>query len=97
VHATIHRPTDDVLAVPADAVLHSGGRDLVFVISDGGTFEPRAVELGREAGGYFEVRAGLQAGNEVVTSANFLIDSESRFRAALAAFAPPTPPAVSSH
>ena len=97
VQATIHRPTDDILAVPADAVLHSGGRDLVFVISDGGTFEPRAVELGREAGGYFEVRAGLQVGDEVVTSANFLIDSESRFRAALAAFAPPTPAAVSPH
>jgi multidrug efflux pump subunit AcrA (membrane-fusion protein) len=97
VQATIHRPTDDVVAVPADAVLHSGGRDLVFVTSDEGRFEPRAVELGREAGGYFEVRAGLNVGDEVVTSANFLIDSESRFRAALAAFAPPTPAAASSH
>jgi multidrug efflux pump subunit AcrA (membrane-fusion protein) len=97
VQATIHRPMDDVLAVPADAVLHSGGRELVFVTSEDGKFEPRALELGREAGGYFEVRAGLQAGDEVVTSANFLIDSESRFRAALAAFAPPTPAASSPH
>ena len=49
------------------------------------------MQLGREAKGYYEVLDGLGAGEEVVTSANFLIDSESRFRAALAAFSPKTP------
>jgi membrane fusion protein, copper/silver efflux system len=91
VHATIHVPSDEVTAVPADAVLHSGGRDIVFVVSGGGTFEPRTVQLGREAGGYYEVLDGLRDGEQVVTSANFLIDSESRFRAAVAAFSKPTP------
>ena len=46
----------------------------------------RAVQLGREAQGYYEVLSGVAAGEEIVTSANFLIDSESRFRSALAAF-----------
>jgi Cu(I)/Ag(I) efflux system membrane fusion protein len=76
------------LAVPEDAVLDTGERQIVFVVRGPGTFEPRAVRLGREAQGYYEVLAGLAEGDEVVTSANFLIDSESRFRAALAAFKP---------
>jgi Cu(I)/Ag(I) efflux system membrane fusion protein len=50
-----------------------------------GEFEPRAVELGRDAQGFYEVLSGLEAGEEVVVAANFLIDSESRFRSALRA------------
>jgi hypothetical protein len=91
VHATIHVPSDEVLTVPADAVLLGGHEQIVFVIRDEGTFVPRAVQLGREANGYYEVLGGVVAGEDVVTSANFLIDSESRFRAALTAFAPKTP------
>ena len=86
VQAAIHVPSDDVVAVPADAVLPTGERHIVFVVRGEGTFEPRAVRLGREAGGYYEVLDGLLPGDDVVTSANFLIDSESRFRAALATF-----------
>jgi hypothetical protein len=86
VQATIHVPSGDVVAVPADAVLPTGARHIVFVVIGEGTFEPRTVHLGREAGGYYEVLEGLQPGEDVVTSANFLIDSESRFRAALATF-----------
>jgi len=86
VQATIHVPSDEVVAVPADAVLPSNEQPIVFVITGAGRFEPRAVQVGREAGGYYEVLGGLRPGEEVVTSANFLIDSESRFRAALAAF-----------
>lgn len=86
VQVTIRVPLGERLAVPEDAVLDTGDRRLVFVVRDDGTFEPRAVELGREAGGYREVRAGLHDGERVVTAANFLVDSESRFRAALAAF-----------
>jgi len=90
VHATIHVPSDEVVAVPANAVLLSGAQQIVFTISDAGRFEPRVVQVGREASGYYEVLDGLSPGEEVVTSANFLIDSESRFRAALAAFSKKT-------
>lgn len=74
------------LAVPFDAVLDTGEHQIVFVVKEPGAFEPRSVELGRQADGYYEVLSGLEAGDEVVTSANFLIDSESRFRSALAAY-----------
>jgi membrane fusion protein, copper/silver efflux system len=74
------------LAVPFDAVLDTGEHQIVFVVKEPGTFEPRSVKLGTQADGYYEVLSGLEAGDEVVTSANFLIDSESRFRSALAAY-----------
>ena len=51
-----------------------------------GRFEPRAVKLGRRGQDYIEVLDGLTAGEEVVTSATFLIDSESNLKAALEAF-----------
>jgi hypothetical protein len=86
VHVKIHVPIGDKLALPADAVLDTGEQKFVFVIRGEGQFEPRSVSLGREVPGYYEVLSGLEAGDEVVTSANFLIDSESRFRSALAAF-----------
>jgi multidrug efflux pump subunit AcrA (membrane-fusion protein) len=86
VHVSIEIPLGRKLAVPADAVLDTGERQIAFVVKDAGTFEPRALRLGTRAGDDFEVLAGLAAGEEVVTSANFLIDSESRFRAAVAAF-----------
>jgi multidrug efflux pump subunit AcrA (membrane-fusion protein) len=86
VDVTIQVPLGDQLAVPEDAVLATGVHQVVFVVRDDGTFEPRAVELGRAAQGYYEARAGVAEGEQVVTSANFLIDSESRFRAALAAY-----------
>jgi len=89
VHATIHVPSDEVIALPVDSVLLAGTQQIVFLVSEDGTFTPRAVQLGREASGYYEVLDGVQPGEQVVTSANFLIDSESRFRAALAAFKTP--------
>jgi Cu(I)/Ag(I) efflux system membrane fusion protein len=58
----------------------------VFVVRGAGSFTPRAVQLGRSAGDWVEVLSGLDAGDQVVTSANFLIDSESKIRAALTAF-----------
>lgn len=74
------------LSVPEDSVLDTGERQLVFVRKGEGDFEPREVKLGRQASGFYEIKSGLSAGEEVVTAANFLIDSESRFRAALSAF-----------
>ncbi|MDX2166256.1 MAG: efflux RND transporter periplasmic adaptor subunit [Deltaproteobacteria bacterium] len=86
VTALIHVPTAEVVAVPSDAILDTGRDQFVFVVADGTRFTPRAVRVGREAGGWTEILAGVEPGAEVVTSANFLIDSESRFRAAAAAF-----------
>jgi multidrug efflux pump subunit AcrA (membrane-fusion protein) len=86
VHARIEVSLGELLAVPEEAVLHTGERAIVFVVEGEGRFEPRSVRLGRAAAGYSEVLEGLAEGEQVVTSANFLIDSESRFRAALAAF-----------
>jgi Cu(I)/Ag(I) efflux system membrane fusion protein len=69
------------IVVPEDAVLRTGKRDLVFVVKDGMAI-PTEVTLGPKAGGMFRVDAGLEEGAEVVTGAQFLIDSESRLRAA---------------
>jgi len=77
------------LAVPASAVIDSGSRQVVLVAKGEGRFEPRPVRLGRRGDGYVEVLDGLSAGEEVVTSATFLIDAESNLRAALQAFTQP--------
>ena len=86
VDVVIDVPLGDRLAVPEDAVLDVGTRQVVFVVRGEGEFEPRNVEIGQEAGGFREVRSGVAAGEQVVVGANFLIDSESRFRAAVRAF-----------
>ncbi|MEW6387372.1 MAG: efflux RND transporter periplasmic adaptor subunit [Thermodesulfobacteriota bacterium] len=73
------------VAVPSEAILDSGERQLVFVALGQGRFEPRPVKLGVEGdGGWRQVTEGLQGGEEVVTSAQFLLDSESRIREAAA-------------
>lgn len=74
------------LAVPDSAVLDSGTRQIVLVQRSEGRFEPRPVKLGARADGYVEVLEGVQAGEMVVVSANFLIDSESNLKAALGTF-----------
>ena len=71
------------ITVPAEAVLLSGERSVVIVSRGEGKFTPKEVRLGIEAGGYYEILEGLNAGEEVVTSAHFLIDSESRLREAI--------------
>lgn len=91
VSLTIQIPLGRRLAVPEDAVLDTGDRRLVFVRHADGRFEPRDVVLGVEAEGFHEVADGLAAGEQVVTAARFLIDSESRFRAAVAGLAAPEP------
>lgn len=73
------------LAVPEEAVLDSGTRQIVFVDKGEGLFEPREVKLGTKVDNYYEVLSGLSRGEKVVTSANFLIDSESRLKAAMGA------------
>ena len=75
----------ETLAVPESAVLRTGEQTYVFRDGSDGRLEPVAVQLGARADGYCEVRAGLQAGDRVVVSANFLVDSESSMRAAIEA------------
>jgi RND family efflux transporter MFP subunit len=80
----------DRLVVPVDAVLDSGERKTVFVDRGEGVFEPRSVETGRRFDGEVEILGGLMPGEAIVVSGNFLIDSESRMKAALATMKRPT-------
>ncbi len=72
------------LNVPADAVMDSGLKQVVFVDRGQGYFEPRQVKLGWRLGDRVEIREGLKPGESIVTSGNFLIDSESRMKLAAA-------------
>ena len=78
------------LAIPENALLDTGERQLVFVDKGEGKIEPREVKVGYEANGYYEVLEGLNKGETVISSANFLVDSESRLRAAAKAPHDPT-------
>jgi Cu(I)/Ag(I) efflux system membrane fusion protein len=71
------------LLVPEEAVLDSGNRQVVFVQKAEGEFEPREVKTGAHSGGNVAILSGLSAGEKVVSSGNFLIDSESQLKSAL--------------
>jgi Cu(I)/Ag(I) efflux system membrane fusion protein len=71
------------LAVPEGAIIDTGLRQMAIIDKGSGYFEPREVKVGAKVDGYYEVIKGLKAGERVVTSANFLIDSESKFREAI--------------
>ncbi len=78
------RLTDDAVLVPEMAVLRSGERNTVFLANADGTFTPREVKLGaRSQDGRYEVLAGLAEGDRVVTSGQFMLDSESQLREAI--------------
>jgi Cu(I)/Ag(I) efflux system membrane fusion protein/cobalt-zinc-cadmium efflux system membrane fusion protein len=79
----IHVDYGTKLTVPSDAVLDAGDTKIVFVAKGDGYFEPREVKLGVRGQDMYEVLGGLSDGENVVTSANFLIDSESSLKAAL--------------
>jgi Cu(I)/Ag(I) efflux system membrane fusion protein len=69
-------------AVPMTAVMDTGVRKIVYLSRGGGVLEAREIRVGRSAGGYYEIMEGLAPGDFVVTSGNFLIDAESRLKAA---------------
>jgi membrane fusion protein, copper/silver efflux system len=69
------------LSVPQEAVIESGQKQLVFIHHGGGRLEPRVIKTGVKTASHYEVVGGLKEGDHVVTSANFLIDSESRLKA----------------
>ncbi len=79
------------LVVPASAAFHSGTKNLIFVYQGEGNIEPREVEFGPQVGDQVVVSKGLRADEQIVTSANFLIDSEAQLQAAAGAFVPPPP------
>jgi len=68
------------LAIPAEAVIDTGERHVVYVDKGGGNFEPREVALGLKGNGLVEVIRGLNAGERVASTANFLIDSEAKLK-----------------
>lgn len=70
------------LVIPVEAVIDSGMRQLAFLDRGNGVFEPREIKLGAHHEGYVEVVSGLKEGDRVVTSATFLVDSESKLMAA---------------
>lgn len=83
--------TSSRLAVPAEAVIRTGTRAVAIVRKEGGVFEPREVKLGADLGDQLEVLEGLREGDEVVTSGQFLIDSEARLKSVLGAMSASQP------
>jgi RND family efflux transporter MFP subunit len=77
-----HAPAPAGISVPAESILDSGMQKIVYLETSEGVFEPRPVELGGSFGGRVTVKRGLAEGDRVVTSGNFLIDSESRMKPA---------------
>jgi membrane fusion protein, copper/silver efflux system len=80
------------LVIPSDALLDTGTEQYVFVDKGQGYFEPRAVKVSAEAANSYGVEKGIAEGERVVTAANFILDSESRLRGALAGMGTPTAP-----
>ena len=90
VDVVLQQPVGNVVAVPDSAVMNTGTRSVVFVASSNGTFEPRDVITGAKVAGFYEIRSGVAAGERVVIDANFLVDSESRLKAAISKVPPMT-------
>src|SRR5690349_6997473 len=91
VNVTLQVLLGDQLVIPVSGVLQSGMQQIVFVDKGAGYLEPREVQVGPQAGDEYVVLKGLKDGERVVTSANFLIDSESQLQAAIGSFVPPPP------
>lgn len=83
---------DKVLTIPNSAVIDSGTQQRVLVRLEEGRFAPRVVTLGQRSDDYAEVTGGLSEGEQVVTSANFLLDSESNLQAAFGVMDPSSEP-----
>ncbi len=83
VDTVIHIDLGRKLAIPEEAVLKTGTRQIIFVEAGPGQFEPREIKVGGKAEDHYEVLSGVKEGEKVVTSANFLIDSESKLKSAL--------------
>ena len=87
----------EALLVPTEAIIHTGKRSVVMLAEEGGRFRPVEIAPGVESGGQTEVRSGLQAGQKVVVSSQFLIDSEASLRGLEARLNGPAASAPSVH
>ena len=85
--ANLNYPLGEKLAAPESAIMRTGERDYAFRDTGDGKLVPVKVDVGLRSAGFYEIRSGLNEGDRVVTSANFLVDSESSMRAALEAVA----------
>jgi len=98
VNVDLKAPLGRHLTVPASAVFQTGTHQLVFLDQGDGNLDPKEVVLGPRAGDEFVVLKGLKVHQKIVTSANFLIDSESQLQAAAGSFVPlPAPSARSNN
>ena len=86
VNAELAMDMGEALTVPVSAIMPTGDRNIVFVDKGEGKLEPRIVRLGSKYGDIYEVQSGLQEGERVIASANFLIDAESKVQGALKEF-----------
>jgi len=91
VNVNIDVPLGRQLVIPSSGVLQSGTRQIAFVDHGEGYLEPREVEVGPRVDDHIVVLKGLRSGDRIVSSANFLVDSEAQLQAALGSFAPPPP------
>src|SRR5215470_3431687 len=91
VNVNIDVPLGRQLVIPSSGVLQAGTRQIAFVDHGEGYLEPREVEVGPRVDDHSVVLQGLKSGEQIVSSANFLVDSEAQLQAALGSFAPPPP------
>jgi membrane fusion protein, copper/silver efflux system len=82
-NAALELPSASGLVIPSEALVDTGEYQYVFVAKAEGHFEPRLVQVGARAGEKVQVTSGVAEGETVVTTGNFLLDSESRLRAAI--------------
>src|SRR5579863_2951540 len=90
-HVALDLPMGEQTVIPDTAVLRTGTHNVAFIDRGDGYLTPAEVELGPHVGDQFIVLKGLSPGHQIVSSANFLIDSESQLQAAAGAFVPPPP------
>jgi multidrug efflux pump subunit AcrA (membrane-fusion protein) len=90
-HVSLDLPMGEQTVIPDTAVLRTGTHNVAFIDRGDGYLTPAEVELGPHVGDQFIVPKGLKPGEQIVSSANFLIDSESQLQAAAGAFVPPPP------
>jgi RND family efflux transporter MFP subunit len=95
-HVALDLPMGEQTVIPDTAVLRTGAHNVAFIDRGDGYLTPAEIELGQHVGDEFIVLKGLAPGQQIVSSANFLIDSESQLQAAAGAFVPP-PPGVGAH
>jgi multidrug efflux pump subunit AcrA (membrane-fusion protein) len=95
-HVALDLPMGEQIVIPDTAVLRTGTHSVAFIDRGDGYLAPAGIELGPHVGDEFIVLKGLSPGHQIVSSANFLIDSESQLRAAAGAFAP-APPSVDAN